>query len=64
MYQLQAILGHRSIDVTVDLYGQLQAQDVDCPSPYEMDGPQNERQGDYREASRMNHRPKYFAKNN
>ena len=35
MYQLQAILGHRSIDVTVDLYGQLQAQDVECPSPYE-----------------------------
>jgi integrase/recombinase XerD len=35
MYQLQAILGHRSIDVTVDLYGQLQAQDVACPSPYE-----------------------------
>jgi integrase/recombinase XerD len=37
MYQLQAILGHRSIDVTVDLYGQLQAQDVACPSPYEID---------------------------
>lgn len=35
MYQLQAILGHRSIDVTVDLYGQLQAQDIACPSPYE-----------------------------
>lgn len=35
MYQLQAILGHRSIDVTVDLYGQLQAQDIECPSPYE-----------------------------
>jgi integrase/recombinase XerD len=35
MYQLQAILGHRSIDVTVDLYGQLQAQDILCPSPYE-----------------------------
>ena len=38
MYQLQAILGHRSIDVTVDLYGQLQAQDVACPSPYEPEG--------------------------
>lgn len=36
MYQLQAILGHRSIDVTVDLYGQLQAQDIACPSPYEI----------------------------
>lgn len=35
MYQLQAILGHRSIDVTIDLYGQLQAQDIACPSPYE-----------------------------
>jgi site-specific recombinase XerD len=35
MYQLQAILGHRSIGVTVDLYGQLQAQDVECPSPYD-----------------------------
>ena len=35
MYQLQAILGHRSIDVTIDLYGQLQAQDIECPSPYE-----------------------------
>ena len=34
MYQLQAILGHRSIDVTVDLYGQLQAQDIENPSPY------------------------------
>ncbi|NJM09635.1 MAG: site-specific integrase [Bdellovibrionaceae bacterium] len=36
MYQLQAILGHRSIDVTVDLYGQLEAQCVACPSPYEL----------------------------
>ncbi|MFP5491658.1 MAG: tyrosine-type recombinase/integrase [Bacteriovoracia bacterium] len=35
MYQLQAILGHRSIDVTVNLYGQLQAQDIECPSPYD-----------------------------
>ena len=35
MYQLQAILGHQSIDVTVDLYGQLEAQCVACPSPYE-----------------------------
>lgn len=34
MYQLQAILGHRGIQVTVDLYGQLQAQDVENPSPY------------------------------
>ncbi|NOT77735.1 MAG: site-specific integrase [Bacteriovoracaceae bacterium] len=35
MYQLQAILGHSSINVTVDLYGQLEAQDIECPSPYE-----------------------------
>lgn len=34
MYQLQAILGHRGIQVTVDLYGQLQAQDVENSSPY------------------------------
>lgn len=34
MYQLQAILGHQGIQVTVDLYGQLQAQDVENPSPY------------------------------
>ncbi|MCM2351929.1 MAG: site-specific integrase [Bacteriovoracaceae bacterium] len=34
MYQLQAILGHRGIQVTVDLYGQLQAQDIENPSPY------------------------------
>lgn len=35
MYQLQAILGHRGIETTVDLYGQLQAQDIENPSPYE-----------------------------
>lgn len=35
MYQLQAILGHRGIQTTVDLYGQLQAQDIENPSPYE-----------------------------
>lgn len=35
MYQLQAVLGHRNIQVTVDLYGQLQAQDVQNISPYE-----------------------------
>lgn len=34
MYQLQAILGHKGIQVTVDLYGQLQAQDIENPSPY------------------------------
>lgn len=35
MYQLQAILGHKSIDVTVDVYGQIGAQDIDNPCPYE-----------------------------
>lgn len=35
MYQLQAILGHKSINVTVDLYGQLGAQDIENPCPYE-----------------------------
>jgi site-specific recombinase XerD len=35
MYQLQAILGHKHIQVTVDLYGQLKAQDVENISPYE-----------------------------
>ena len=35
MYQLKAILGHRGIQTTVDLYGQLQAQDIENPSPYE-----------------------------
>jgi integrase len=35
MYQLQAILGHKSIDVTVDIYGQIGAQDVENSCPYE-----------------------------
>lgn len=35
MYQLQAILGHKSINVTIDIYGQLAAQDVENVSPYE-----------------------------
>lgn len=35
MYQLQAILGHKSIDVTVDTYGQIGAQDVENSNPYE-----------------------------
>jgi integrase len=37
MYQLQAILGHKSIDVTVDIYGQIGAQDIENPCPYETD---------------------------
>jgi integrase len=35
MYQLQAILGHKSIQVTVDTYGQIAAQDVENVCPYE-----------------------------
>jgi integrase/recombinase XerD len=34
MYQLQAILGHKSIQMTVDLYGNLKSHDVKNPSPY------------------------------
>lgn len=34
MYQLQALLGHRSIQMTVDLYGNLKSYDVKDPSPY------------------------------
>jgi len=32
--QLQAILGHRSIQMTIDLYGQITAKDVEYPSPF------------------------------
>lgn len=35
MYQLQAILGHKTIQMTVDLYGNLKAQDIEKPSPYD-----------------------------
>jgi integrase len=35
MYALQAILGHKSISMTIDLYGQLKAADVKNPSPYD-----------------------------
>jgi site-specific recombinase XerD len=34
MYQLQAILGHKTIQMTVDLYGHLKSQDIEDPSPY------------------------------
>lgn len=34
MYQLQAILGHKSIKMTVDLYGNLKAHNIKNPSPY------------------------------
>ena len=35
MYALQAILGHANILLTVNLYGQLQALEVQNPSPWE-----------------------------
>lgn len=35
MYALKAILGHKSIQLTVDLYGNYQASDVEMPSPYD-----------------------------
>jgi len=34
MYQLQAILGHKTIGMTVDLYGQIKAQDIKHSCPY------------------------------
>ncbi len=34
MYQLKAILSHQTIQMTIDLYGQLQAQEVDIPELY------------------------------
>ena len=34
MYQLQAILGHKSIQMTIDLYGNFDISDVEHPSPY------------------------------
>ena len=35
MYQLQAILGHKQIGLTIDLYGGLKAADITKVSPYE-----------------------------
>jgi site-specific recombinase XerD len=34
MYSLQAVLGHKQISMTVDLYGNLKAADVGTVSPY------------------------------
>ncbi len=34
MYELMAILGHKNIGLTINLYGQLRAEDIDDPSPY------------------------------
>ncbi len=35
MYQLKAILGHKTIQMTVDLYGEMKAHHIDNPCPYE-----------------------------
>lgn len=35
MYALQAILGHRSITMTINYYGQIAACDVEVINPYE-----------------------------
>lgn len=35
MYQLQAILGHKSIQMTIDLYGNMKSHDIENPSPYD-----------------------------
>lgn len=35
MYELKAILGHKSIQMTVGLYGNFHAEDVSKVSPYE-----------------------------
>ncbi|MEQ1722662.1 MAG: site-specific integrase [Pseudobdellovibrio sp.] len=35
MLQLQKILGHKSLEMTVDLYGQIEARDVQDISPYD-----------------------------
>lgn len=35
MYELQAILGHRNIKITIDLYGQIKAHEIRNFSPYE-----------------------------
>jgi site-specific recombinase XerD len=34
MYELQALMGHRNILVTINQYGQLNAADIENPSPY------------------------------
>jgi site-specific recombinase XerD len=36
MHALKAILGHKSIQLTVDLYGNFKACDVDMVAPYEV----------------------------
>lgn len=36
MYQLQKILGHSNIKMTVDLYGELDIKDIEMHSPYDI----------------------------
>ncbi|MEC7276468.1 MAG: site-specific integrase [Bdellovibrionota bacterium] len=35
MYELMAVLGHKTITLTINLYGQIRSQDVEDPSPYD-----------------------------
>ncbi len=42
MYQLKAVLGHKSIQMTIDLYGKLEGHDVDFESPYDHEENDNE----------------------
>ena len=37
MYELMAILGHKSIGITINLYGRLRSEDVEDPSPFKFD---------------------------
>ena len=37
MYELMAVLGHKSIGLTIDLYGKLRSEDVENPSPYDFE---------------------------
>lgn len=34
MYELMAVLGHKNIGLTINLYGQLRSEDIEDPSPY------------------------------
>jgi len=37
MYELMAVLGHKSISLTIDLYGKLRSEDIEDPSPYKFE---------------------------
>lgn len=34
MHELMAVLGHKSISLTIDLYGKLRSEDMEDSSPY------------------------------